>query len=144
MTTNGKRTLLGITYYSLILFMITLIVFFILGLRSERVYTWAEVCYIILSVLLVLLVIYDLMCNYKGDMKFSSGIILIILTYITAILSFVLFGVMAVRGTIPFEMTDIFIMQVAMSYAINILTIIIYCVGAYWGNKNINYQNKTR
>ena len=138
MTTNGKRTLLGITYYSLILFMITLIVFFILGLRSYRVYTWAEVCYIILSVLLLLLVIYDVICNVRGNMKFSAGMVLIVLTYITAILSFVLFGVMATRGTIPFEMTDIFIMQVAFSYAINITTIIIYCIGTKWANNNSN------
>ena len=142
MTTNGKRTLLGITYYSLILFMIILIVFFILGLRSERVYTWAEVCYIIISVLLALEVIYDLTCNFSGSMKFSSGVVLIVLTYITVILSFILFGIMATNGRIPFEMTDIFIMQIGLSYAINILAIIIYCIGTQWSNRNLNNEIK--
>lgn len=142
MTTNGKRTLLGITYYSLILFMIVLIVFFILGLRSERVYTWAEVCYIIISVLLALEVIYDLTCNFSGSMKFSSGVVLIVLTYITVILSFILFGIMATNGRIPFEMTDIFIMQIGLSYAINILAIIIYCIGTQWSNRNLTNEIK--
>lgn len=142
MTINGKRTLLGITYYSLILFMIVLIVFFILGLRSERVYTWAEVCYIIISVLLALEVIYDLTCNFSGSMKFSSGVVLIVLTYITVILSFILFGIMATNGRIPFEMTDIFIMQIGLSYAINILAIIIYCIGTQWSNRNLTNEIK--
>ena len=91
---------------------------------------WATICYIILSVLLALEVVYDMICNNRGDCKFGSGIVLIVLTFITVIMSFILFGDMSVRGAIPLTLTDTFYMQIALSYAINILTIIIYCVGA--------------
>ena len=144
MNTSGKKTLLGITYYSLILFMIVLIVFFILGLRNDRVYNWAQICYIILSVLLALEVLFDLCCNMRSNMKFTSGIVLIVLSFITVILSFVVFGSYANGGMVPFEYLDIFIMLLSMSYAINILSIIIYCVGAYWGNRNLNHETKTK
>ena len=144
MTTSGKRTLLGITYYSLILFMVTLIVFFILALGNDRVYDWAQVCYIILSILLALQVLYDLCCNIRGKMKFSSGLILIVLSFITVILSFILFGSYANNGAVPFEYTDIFSMLLTMSYAINILSIIIYCIGAYWGNRSLNHESRMK
>lgn len=142
MNTSSKRTLLGITYYALILYMISLIVFFILGLRSDRVYDWAQTCYTILSILLALQVLFDISCNMRESMKSTSGIILIVLTFINIILSYILFGAYAENGAIPFELTDIFTMQIAMSYAINILAIIIYCVGERWGNKNLSYENK--
>ncbi len=137
MTESGKKILQYIAYYGMILLMLAYIVFFIFGLQSDRVYTWAMICYEILCGLLVGLVVFDLICNYIGNYKFVSGLILIGLTIFTVAMSFAVYGAVAVKGAIPTDLQDIFYLQVAMSYAINILTIIIYCVGGMMRNRKL-------
>ncbi len=137
MTESGKKILQYIAYYGMILTMLAYIVFFIFGLQSDRVSNWARICYIIICGLLVGLVVFDLICNYMGNYKFISGLILVAITIFTIAMSFAVYGAVAVRGAIPAGLLDIFYLQIAMSYGINILTIVIYCVGGMMRNRKL-------
>lgn len=129
MYTSEKKVLSIMTYFALIAFMVTFVVFIYLALLDTVLPLWARITYYCLISLLVLDIIFDIVCTFTGMGKFVSGFILYVLTFATVILAFVLGGTMSVNGMIPTDTMGIFGGVVALSYAINILSIIIYCLG---------------
>lgn len=131
METTGKKVLLILTYYTLMLAMLGLSIFLFISLPSDRIALWVKVCYYILIGLLIALVIFDIICTNRKMNKYISGFILYGLTVVHLVVSFILYTTFATRGMVPADVLDVFLMILTVSWAINIITIIIYCVGEH-------------
>ncbi len=129
MYTSEKKVLSIMTYFALIAFMVTFVVFMCLALLDTALPLWARITYYVWIGVIVLDIIFDIVCTFTGMGKFCSGLVLYILTFATIIMGFVLGGSLSVGGIIPTDIMGIFGAAVALSYAINILAIIIYCLG---------------
>ncbi len=143
METTGKKVLLILTYYTLMLAMLGLSVFLFITLPSDRLATWIRVVYYILIGLLIALVIFDIICTNTKMNKYISGFILYGLTIAHLVVSFILYTFFARNGIVPADVMDIFMLVLMVSWAINILTIVIYCVGEHLVVIS-NAQNKRR
>lgn len=136
MKTNANKTLLTIAYFGCILIMLALVVTLIIGLVRMDVALWVKICYIALSALLVSVVIFDCVCLYTGTTTYIAGFILYALTVAVVIVSFVLYSRLALTsGLIPTADLSLFVFEVGNLVAIDILSIVIYCLG------NINVKN---
>lgn len=136
MKTNANKTLLTIAYFGCILVMLALVVTLIIGLIRMDVALWVKICYIALSVLLVSVIIFDCVCLYTGTTTYIAGFILYALTVAVVIVSFVLYSRLALpSGLIPTADLSLFVFEMGNLVAIDILSIIIYCLG------NINVKN---
>lgn len=131
METTGKKILLILTYYTLMLAMVGLSIFLFITLPSERVDLWVKIVYYILVGLLIALVVFDIICTNTRMNKYVAGFILYGLTVLHLVVSFILYTTFAQNGMIPADVLDIFLLILSISWAINILTIIIYCVGEH-------------
>ncbi len=131
METTSKKVLLILTYYTLMLAMLGLSIFLFISLPSDRLAVWIKVLYYILISLLIVLVIFDIICTNTRMNKFISGFILYGLTITHLVVSFILYAHFAQNGIIPADVMDIFMLVLSVSWAINILTIVIYCVGEH-------------
>lgn len=129
MYTSEKKVLSMMTYFALIAFMVTFVVFMCITLVDTALPLWATIAYFVLTGFLVLNIIFDIVCTYSNMGKFVSGFILYVLTFATIIIGFVLGGAVSVNGMIPMDTLGIFGSVIGLSYAINILAIIIYCLG---------------
>lgn len=136
MKTNANKTLLTIAYFGCILIMLALVVTLIIGLIRMDVALWVKICYIALSALLVSVVIFDCVCLYTGTTTYIAGFILYALTVAVVIVSFVLYSRLTLTsGLIPTADLSLFVFEVGNLVAIDILSIVIYCLG------NINVKN---
>ncbi|MBP5651072.1 MAG: hypothetical protein J6X00_00140 [Clostridia bacterium] len=129
MYTGEKKVLSVMTYFALIAFMITFVVFAYILLTTTTLPLWAEIAYYVLISALVLNIILDIVCTFAGSGKFTSGIILYILTFAVIIVSMVLGSSLSVGGVIPTEMLGLYGGMIGLVATINILSIIIYSLG---------------
>ena len=126
---TGKKVLLNIVYYTLIAIMVAIGVAFLVILGISDIALFPKVFYFILTVLFILLIIYDIICTHLNRMKFVSGIILYALSIATLVMIFVLYGINATSALIPTDYVNIFATLSSISLSIMILGIIVYCVG---------------
>ncbi len=131
METTGKKVLLILTYYTLMLAMVGLAIFLFISLPSDRLDTWVKIVYYILVGLLIALVVFDIICTNTKMNKYISGFILYGLTIAHLVVSFILYTTFATNGVVPADVMDIFMLVLLVAWAINILTIVIYCVGEH-------------
>ena len=129
MYTSEKKVLSIMTYFALIAFMVTFVVFGYILLTTTTLPLWAEIAYYILISALVLNIIIDVVCTYSGTGKFASGFMLYVLTFAVIVVSMVLGSSLAVGGVIPTEMLGLYGGIIGLVTTINILSIIIYCLG---------------
>lgn len=129
MEANLKRTLLNITYYTLIGAMIVLVVFFMITLASASLAMWERVLYYILAGLLVLAVIYDIICTRMGNQKYIAGFILYIITIAVFVLSIVVMSINSANGRLLIDISEKFFRLILFSYIINAFAILIFCTG---------------
>lgn len=132
MRENAKKTLLNMAFYGMVIVMLAVIVSLFIGIDAEGIATWARVCFIIISVFLVLDVLYMIVCMYSQMSAFPVGYILCILSVATVIVSFIFYQRLT-PGTdlIPAIDLNIFLFMVGNLVIINLLTIAIYIVGLY-------------
>ena len=126
---TGKKVLLNMVYYTLIAIMVAVGVAFLIILGTSDIALLPKIFYFILTILFILLIIYDIICTHLDRMKFVSGIILYVLSIATLVMIFVLYGINATRALIPTEYVNVFATLSSISLTIMILGIIVYCVG---------------
>ena len=126
---TGKKVLLNIVYYTLIAIMVAIGVSFLIILGISDIALFPKIFYFVLTILFVLLIIYDIICTHLNRMKFVSGIILYALSIATLVMTFILYGLNATRALIPTDYVNIFATLSSISLTIMILGIVIYCVG---------------
>ena len=129
MDANLKKTLLNIVYYSLIAVMVAFVIFFLISLSNASLADWEKVCYYILTILLVLVVIFDIMCTMRRSQKYIAGFVLYIVTLAVIILSLIVFALNSDNGRLLIDISERFNRLILFSYLINALAVLIYCTG---------------
>jgi len=129
MYTGEKKVLSIMTYFAVIAFMVTFVVFAYILLTTTTLPLWAEIAYYVLISALVLNVIFDIVCTFSGNGKFASGFILYILTFAVVIVSMVLGSTLSVGGVIPTELLGLYGGMIGLVATINVLSIIVYSLG---------------
>lgn len=132
MRENGKKSLLTMAYYGMIILMIALIVSLFIGVTNNDVALWMRVSVIIICVLLVLVVVYTTLCMYSDTNLYTAGYALCILSVATVIVSFIFYARLTSNTEIiPLENLNVFLFTVGNLVLINLLTIAIYITGLY-------------
>ena len=129
MDANLKKTLLTTVYYTLIAVMVAFVIFYMISLANASMANWERVCYYILTILLVLVVIYDVICTMRHSQKYIAGFILYIITLAVIILSLIVFALNSENGRLLIDISERFNRLILFSYLINALTVLIYCTG---------------
>lgn len=126
---SGKKVLLNMVYYTLVALLIATAITFMVYLANTDTNALVKVGYYVLTILFIMLMIFDIIATNMRGWKFISGLILYILTVITIIMTFVVYAVYATNSIIPADVVGIFTTLLVMSLAINVITILIYTVG---------------
>ena len=134
----GKKILLNMVYYTLIALLVAVGITFMVFLGTSDIALYSKIGYFILASLFILLVVFDIICTCLNQMKFVSGIILYVLTVATIVMGFVVYALNVTNGLIPTDTVNVFISLIAMSMAMAVISIVIYCVG----EKIIEYKTK--
>lgn len=129
MENNQKRSLLSMTYFTTILFMVVFAVIFGIFLGNNITIGWAKVAYYIWLVVIVLNTAYDVICVVTRKNKYMPGVIFYIITIITLVVSIILFFSFAEGFVILPAALFGYISCVFLSYFVNALAICIYCMG---------------
>ena len=106
---TGKKVLLNIVYYTLIAIMVAIGVSFLIILGTSDIALFPKIFYFVLTILFILLIIYDIICTHLNRMKFVSGIILYTLSIATLVMIFILYGINATRALIPTDYVNVYI-----------------------------------
>ena len=138
---DNKKTLCVMTYYTLIGMMVAFAVFFGVFLWMSSTPTFAQVLYTIWLVLIVCAIIFDIIGINANSMRGTIGYVLYVISVVTVIASFIVYGVMSNNGALIGDELSLFTILLALSYGINVLAIIIYAMGNTFSLKHIS---KTR
>ena len=132
MKENGKKTLLNLMYYGLVIVMIALIVSFFIGINNNGIALWARISSMIICIALTLLVVYMIICIYSGISAFTVGFILYGLTIASVIVSFIYYmRLTPANGLLTPANLSTFMFVIGNLLLINALTIAIYIAGLY-------------
>lgn len=126
---SGKRILLNMVYYTVCAILIATGVTFMIFLAMSDARTIVKIGYFILTTLFVLLMLFDIICTNLAHMKFVAGIVLYVLTLVTIVMAFVMYGAWSTRGMIAIDLVNIFSTLMGMSLILAILNIVVFCVG---------------
>lgn len=129
MESSSKKRLLTMTYFGLVAIMIAVVIFFFVTLGSASMADWEKVLLYILIALLTILTIYDIICTIRHNNKYMVGLILFVLTLILVAVSLIIMAVNSANGRLLIDITEKFFRIVMFANIINILAIIIFCVG---------------
>ena len=132
MKESGKKALLNMAYYGLVIVMLAMIVWLFIGLNNDPITTGIRVATIIISVILVLVVLYMIVCMYSGLSAYPVGFILFAVSVATVIVSFVFSARLTpADGIITLANLNVFLFVIGNLIIINLLTIAIYVIGLY-------------
>ena len=132
MKESGKKILLNLVYYSMVILMLGIIVNTFIGINNNDIATWARILVMIISILLALTVVYMVVCMYSGISAFPVGFILYGLSIATVIVGFIYYARLTpADGIISLVNLNIFLFVVGNLVLINLLTIGIYITGLY-------------
>ena len=134
---DNKKTLCVMTYYTLIGMMVAFAVFFGVFLWMSTTPLFAQILYTIWLILIVCAIIFDIIGINANTMRGTIGYVLYIITVVTVIASFVVYGIMSTNGALVGDDLSLFTILLALSYGINILATIIYAMGNTFSLKNI-------
>ena len=129
MDANLKKTLLTMTYYTLIGAMVALEIFFMITLAGASMAMWERVCYYILAGLLVAVTVYDIVCTARHRQKYIAGFMLYIVTIAVVVLSLIVMALNSANGRLLIDISERFFRIILFSYIINALAVLIYCTG---------------
>jgi hypothetical protein len=132
MKETGKKTLLNLMYYGLVIVMVALIVSFFIGINNNGIALWARIVSMIICIALALLVVYMIICMYSGISAFPVGFILYGLTIASVIVAFIYYmRLTPANGLLTVVNLNIFMFVIGNLLLINALTIAIYITGLY-------------
>jgi UDP-N-acetylmuramyl pentapeptide phosphotransferase/UDP-N-acetylglucosamine-1-phosphate transferase len=129
MDASLKKVLFNVVYYSLIAVMVAFVVFFLVTLPNASMAQWERISYYILTIALVLVVIFDIICTITRRNKYIAGLILYVITMLVIILSLIIMALNSANGRLLIEITERFFRIIMFSYLINVFAILIYCTG---------------
>ena len=125
---NGKKILLNMVYYTVCALLLATGVTFMIFLAVSDTRTILKVGYFILTTLFVLLMLFDIICTNLTHMKFVSRLVLYVLTIVTIVMAFIVYGTWSTRGLIAVNLVNMFSTLLGMSFILAVLDIIIFCV----------------
>lgn len=129
MEARQKRNLLNVVYYTLIAVMISFVVFFLITLGNASMANWERVAYYVLTILLLIVVVYDIFATMRNTHKYIVGFTLYAITLAVIILSLIVMAVNSANGRLLIEITERFARLILFSYLINAFAVLIYCTG---------------
>ena len=129
MEASAKKRLLNMTYFGVIAIMVAMAIFFFVTLGGASMAAWEKVSLYILLGLIVLATIYDVICTMKRKDKFVVGIIIYVLTLALVVLSLIIFAINSANGRLLIDITEKFFRILLFANIINILGIVVFCVG---------------
>ena len=129
MDANLKKTLLTMTYYTLIGGMVALEIFFMITLAGASLAMWERVVYYILAAALVAVVVYDIICTAMHRQKYIAGFILYVITIAVVVMSLIVMALNSANGRLLIDISEKFFRLILFSYIINALAVLIYCTG---------------
>lgn len=126
---DKKKVLLNIVYYSAIGVMVAFVTFLFLSLAGASLAVWERVMFYVLVGALVGVVAYDIVCTCIKSEKFISGLILYVITMCIIIFTLVVFALNSTSVRLFIDITEKFFRLILLTYIINAMAVIIYCVG---------------
>ena len=129
MEASAKKRLLNMTYFGVIAIMVAMAIFFFVTLGGASMAAWEKVSLYILLGLIVLATIYDVICTMMRKDKFVVGIIIYVLTLALVVLSLIIFAINSANGRLLIDITEKFFRILLFANIINILGIVVFCVG---------------
>ncbi len=129
MSIKNKKLLSTIVYYTLIALSILSAGFFIYVLIVRDVAMWSRVIYLIWSVVVIAVAIYDIMCTTSHKGKLISGIIIYVLSLLAVIMSCILYFVNAGMDGLATDFFNLFISISILALMTTGYLIASWCVG---------------
>lgn len=129
MEASAKKRLMSMTYFGLIAVMVALVIFFFVTLGSASMADWEKVILYILIGLITLATVYDIICTFMRKDKFIVGVIIFILTLVLVAVSLIILAINSANGRLLIDITEKFFRIIMFANIINILGIIVFCVG---------------
>ena len=129
MGASQKRTLLNVTYYTLIIAMIAFVIFYFITLGNASMAMWEKVCFYIVTALLVVAVAFDVYCTCTHRSKYIAGFLLYGITIAVVVLSLIIMSINSANGRLLIDITERFFRVILFAYIINALAVIIYLAG---------------
>lgn len=126
---DKKKTLLNIVYYSTIAVMVAFVVFLFLSLAGANLATWEKIMFYILVGALAGVVAYDVVCTCIHNEKYISGLILYVITMLVVIFTLIVFALNSGSIRLFIDISERFFRLILLTYIINALAVVIYCVG---------------
>lgn len=126
---DKKKTLLNIVYYSTIAVMVAFVVFLFLSLAGANLATWERIMFYILVGALAGVVVYDVVCTCIHNEKYISGLILYVITMLVVIFTLIVFALNSGSIRLFIDISERFFRLILLTYIINALAVVIYCVG---------------
>lgn len=127
MSLRGKKILSVITYYTLLTIGIIMAALAILYVTNRLLPMWAKVLYVLWSCAVIGALIFDIVCTSIRRMKFTSGIIIYVLSIISIIVTAILY---LVRSSLTAGLTATFV-PIFTGVAAIILSTTIYMIATF-------------
>ncbi len=129
MSVNNKRTLSYIIYFTLVPLAFLLSFFFAYILIARDVKMWIRVIYLIWLAVVCFTLIYDIVCSCLGKMKFSSGLIIYVLSVIAVIMAVLLYVIYTRETGLPADFLHVYVSLVVLSLSVSASMIAAYLTG---------------
>ncbi len=129
MSVSNKKLLSTIAYYTLIVLSILNAGFFIYALMVKDVAMWAKVIYIIWSVVVIAVAIYDVICTRARKSKFVSGLIIYVLSILAVVMACILYFINSGVDGLATDFYNIFLSVSILSLMTTGYLIASWCVG---------------
>lgn len=126
---DKKKVLLNIVYYSAIGVMVAFVTFLFLSLAGASLAVWERVMFYVLVGALVGVVAYDIVCTCIKSEKYISGLMLYVITMCIIVFSLIVFALNSTSVRLFIDITEKFFRLILLTYIINAMAVIIYCVG---------------
>lgn len=126
---DKKKVLLNIVYYSAIGVMVAFVTFLFLSLAGASLAVWERVMFYVLVGALVGIVAYDIVCTCIHGEKFISGLMLYVATMCIIVFTLVVFALNSTSVRLFIDISERFFRLILLTYIINAMAVIIYCVG---------------
>ena len=137
MENNQKRSLLNLSYYTLIILGIITSVLFAIRVASTAIPALIQVVYYVWTAVLVITLIFDVICTRNGGRKYISGMIFYILFVLCAIVPMVIFFTQGLTfAGITLAETNYFI-NIVLSF----IPIILGIYAFIFGERIINFND---
>ena len=104
-------------------------IFFLVSLSNASMAAWERTIYYVLTIALVLVIVYDIICTCMHREKYISGFILYGITMAVIVVSLIILAMNSADGRLLLDISERFFRLILTSWLINVLAILIYCTG---------------